>query len=102
ELAAYHRGYVGLMAHWRAVLGERLLEVDLEDLVADPEAVARRVLAHCGLDFDPGVLALAGRGGAVSTASAVQVRAGIRAVAEPAWWPYRTQLAPLIEALEAR
>ncbi|HST44794.1 MAG TPA: sulfotransferase, partial [Luteimonas sp.] len=29
ELAAYHHGYAALMAHWRGVLGPRLLEVSL-------------------------------------------------------------------------
>lgn len=99
ELAGYHRSYQALTDHWRAVLGERWLDVDHAGLVAAPEATMRRVLAHCGLPFDPAVLAVGDREGAVSTASATQVRQGIRSAQTPAWWPYREPLRPLAEAL---
>jgi hypothetical protein len=99
ELAGYHRSYTALTGHWRNVLGERWLDIDHAGLVADPEAQMRRVLAHCGLPFCPAVLSFDERGGAVSTASAAQVRDGIRKAQAPAWWPYREQLRPLAEAL---
>jgi hypothetical protein len=99
EMAAYHRAYSALADHWRDVLGERWLEVGHADLVAAPEATLRRVLEHVGLPFDPAVLSLDGRGGAVSTASAAQVRDGIRVPGAPAWWPYRDRLRPLADAL---
>lgn len=99
ELAGYHRAYTALTDHWRGVLGERWLDVDHADLVAAPEAQMRRVLAHVGLPWDPVVLAAGDRGGAVSTASATQVRDGIRVADGPAWAPYREQLRPLADAL---
>lgn len=99
ELAGYYRSYTALTDHWRGVLGERWLDIDHADLVADPEAQMRRVLAHGGLPFDPAVLSLDRRDGAVSTASAAQVRGGIRKADVPAWWPYRQQLRPLADAL---
>lgn len=102
ELAAYHHGYVELMAHWRGLLGDRLLDVAHADLARDPEREARRVLAHCGLAFEPQVLAVERRGGAVSTASAAQVRGGIRAPSAPEWSPYRDRLQPLEAALGPR
>lgn len=98
ELAAFHRGYAGLMAHWRAVLGERLLDVAHADLVAAPERELRRVAAHCGLDFDPAMLRLDRDGDTVSTFSATQVRGGLRAGGGD-WRPYRARLAPLLQAL---
>lgn len=101
ELADYYLGYRGLMDHWREVLGERLLDVAHADLVADPEAQMRRVLAHCGLDWDPRVLDLGAREGAVSTASATQVRAGLRAPSAPAWHAYRRHLGVLEQRLGA-
>lgn len=100
EIAAFHHGYEALMAHWRTVLGPRLLEVSLADLTGAPEREARRVLAHCGLDWDPTVLDIAARAGAVSTASAAQVRDAIRAPAEAAWQPYRQHLQVLSDALD--
>ena len=101
EMAAYHRGYAALMAHWRDVLGDRLLDIDHPELVASPEPTMRRVLAHLGLDWDPRVLDLAARGGAVSTASAAQIRTGLRRDPQPAWLPYRAHLDPLADALDS-
>jgi hypothetical protein len=99
ELAEYYLSYVALTDHWRQVLGDRWLDVDHANLVAAPEATMRRVLTHCGLPFDAAVLTTADRRGAVSTASATQVREGIRKRAAPAWWPYREKLQPLAQAL---
>lgn len=99
ELAAYWRGQHALAAHWRSVLGERWLDLAHADLLRDPEGQLRCVLAHLGLDYEPGMLDFAARGGAVSTASASQVRGGLRAPSPPDWLPYREALRPLAEAL---
>ena len=41
------------MAHWRAVLPEgAMLEVQYEALVGNFEEEARRILEHCGLEWD--------------------------------------------------
>lgn len=99
ELAAYWRGQHALAAHWRNVLGERWLDLPHAGLLRDPEGQLRRVLAHLGLDYEPGMLDFATRGGAVSTASASQVRGGLRAPSPPDWLPYRAALQPLADAL---
>ena len=58
ELGRYYRGYRKLMDHWRRVLpADRILDVSYEDVVADLEGQARRIIAHCGLDWDPRCLA---------------------------------------------
>ena len=44
------------MDHWDAVLPGKVLHVQYEDLVRDPEANIRRLLEHCGLDFEPACL----------------------------------------------
>ena len=99
ELAAWHQGHAALVAHWRGVLGPRLLDVGHDDLLRDADATMRRVLAHLGLDFDPAVLTPERGGGAVSTASAAQVRSGLRGPRPPDWLPYRDRLAPLAAGL---
>lgn len=99
ELAAWHQGHAALMAHWREALGPRLLDVGHDDLRRDPEATMRRVLAHLDLDFDPAVLTPERGGGAVSTASAAQVRSGLRGPRPPDWLPYRDHLGPLAAGL---
>jgi tetratricopeptide (TPR) repeat protein len=99
ELAAHYGRYRRLMAHWHAAFPGRILDVSYEALVADPERVARGVFAHCGLRWDPASLALGG-GGAVSTASTVQVREGIHARRVGGWRAYARQLEPLRQRLQ--
>lgn len=99
EMAAWHQAHAALMAHWRAVLGPRLLDVHHDALLRDPEATLRQALAHLGLAFDPAVLRPERRGGAVATASAAQVRGGLRAPRAPDWRPYRDRLGPLAAGL---
>jgi hypothetical protein len=53
ELGHYYRAYERVMEHWHAVLPPGILmDVQYEDLVDDLEGVSRRVLAHCGLDWE--------------------------------------------------
>lgn len=75
ELGRYYRGYQQLMAHWREVLPPgRMLEVRYEDVVADLEGQARRIIAHCGLDWDPRCLSFHATERPVRTSSVAQVR----------------------------
>ena len=68
------RGMRSLMTHWQAVLGERLMTVDYEALVADPEPVARAMVAHVGLTWNDACLRHHEVARAVHTASTWQVR----------------------------
>ena len=100
ELADYHRLHDRLMARWKQRFPGRVLEVDYARLTGDTEAQMREVAAFCGLDFQPSML-VPQAGGAVVTASAVQVRAGIQKRSQPKWAPYERWLQPMIERLHA-
>ena len=53
ELGRYYKRYEQLMAHWHRVLpGGSILDVRYEDVVADLETQARRIIAYCGLSWD--------------------------------------------------
>ena len=100
ELGLYYRGYERLMAHWRTVLpANGFTEVRYEDVVADLEGQARRLVDFCGLDWDEACLEFHQTRREVWTASANQVRRPLyrssvrRAPANAA------HLSPLIEAL---
>ena len=63
------------MAHWDALLRPgRVLHVPYERLVVDQEGWSRRMLEHCGLSWDPAVLAFHASGREVMTASLSQAR----------------------------
>lgn len=100
DLGHYYRQYERLMAHWRAVLGERLFEVQYADLVDDPESTGRRLIDHCGLEWNERCLQFDRNGGAVKTASQWQVRQPIYKTSLQRWKHYVRHLAPLIEALQ--
>jgi hypothetical protein len=74
DLGLYYLEYERLMAHWRAVLPGRVLDVQYESVVMDTEAATRRVLEHCGLPWEDGCLRFHENPRAVRTASSEQVR----------------------------
>ena len=90
ELGRYYRHYQDLMTHWRAVLPPgRILDVRYEDVVADLEGAARRIIAHCGLDWDARCLDFHSTARPVRTASAAQVRSRSMAARSAAAGPMR-------------
>ena len=101
ELGRYYRRYERLMAHWHRCFPGEILDVRYEDLVANPEAEARRVLDYCGLPWRDDVVDVTGHGGAVTTASAVQVRSPIHRRSVGGWRTYEAQMAPLRAILGA-
>ena len=99
ELAGYYARYRELMAHWHARFPGRIHDLRYDALVGDTEAVLRGVAGYCGLDFEPAMLR-PGEGGAVAaTASAAQVRGGVRKRAVAKWRPYAQALEPLARRL---
>jgi tetratricopeptide (TPR) repeat protein len=100
ELGRYHRAYQRLMGHWQAALPPgRILDVDYESMVDDPEQGLRRILAFCGLDFEAACLDFQDVKRAVTTASAVQVRQGLYKTSVHRWKKYGSRLDPLLAAL---
>ena len=100
ELGRYYRHYQALMAHWHEVLpAGRILDVRYENLVADVEGQARRIVAHCGLTWDPRCLAFHETERPVLTASATQVRQPIYNIAIGRWRCYESFLTPLLAEL---
>ncbi len=102
ELGHYYAFYRELMVHWACILPPaRILDVSYESLVADVETEARRIVAHCGLDWDPRCLEFHKTERPVLTASALQVRQPIYDRSVGRWRAYGALLEPLMKALGA-
>jgi tetratricopeptide (TPR) repeat protein len=100
ELGRYYRAYDTLMAHWRSVLPPGvMIDVNYEDVVADLETQARRMVAHCDLDWQPQCLDFYKTPRGVRTASSTQVRQPIYRHALGRSSRYREFLEPLRQAL---
>jgi hypothetical protein len=100
HIAGRIANYQRLMEHWRQVLPVPMLEIDYEETVADLEGVARRLVAWCGLEWDPACLAFHENKRPVRTASVTQVRQPIYTRSVQRWRNYAEALAPLLAALE--
>jgi tetratricopeptide (TPR) repeat protein len=100
ELGRYYRAYQDLMEHWRNVLPKDvMIEVQYEETVTDLEAQARRIIAHCGLEWDPRCLNFYETERPVRTASLAQVRQPIFQDAVGRWRAYERFLQPLLQEL---
>lgn len=99
DIGRYYADYVSLMAHFDAVLPGRVHRVIYEQMVGDPEAETRALLAHCGLPFEDACLRFYENDRAVRTASSEQVRQPIFTDAADHWRNYDPWLGPLKAAL---
>ena len=101
ELADHFKEYTRLVAHWQAILGERFMVLDYENLVVNPEREARKVMSFCGLEYESSLVDIARNQSPVSTASSSQVRKPIHQGGVGAWKKYASALEPLAGHLGA-
>lgn len=99
DIASYYRTYLDVMRHWDEILPGRVLKVRYEDVVEDLEGIARKMLEHIGLPFEPACLAFHRTRRSVRTPSSEQVRQPIGRDGLTQWRHYAPWLAPLREAL---
>jgi len=101
HIASRFHDYQRLMAHWRKVLPVPFLDVDYEETVADPVGVARKLVAFCGLAWEPACLEFQQAKRPVRTASAVQVRQPVFRTSVGRWKHYEQALAGLFARLDS-
>lgn len=99
ELGQNYREYVAIMAHFDRVLPGLIHRVVYEDLVAEPEAEIRKMLAYLDLPFEEACLRFYDSGRAVLTPSSEQVRQPIYAHATDAWRNFEPWLKSLLDSL---
>ena len=99
DLGRYYRSYLELMDHWDRVLPGKVFHLAYEDLVRDTEPSIRKLLAHCGLEFEPACLRFHETKRSVRTASSEQVRVPIYDSSIGHWKNFEAQLEPLRRSL---
>ena len=100
DIAAFYTGYRRLMAFWEKRLPGRLLHVDYEALVADPENVMRALYGRLDLPWSPSAARSESNPGTIATASAWQARQPIYERSVGRWHRYASHLQGLRQALE--
>jgi tetratricopeptide (TPR) repeat protein len=101
DLADYYIAYDRLSRHWREHLGDRIVEVEYESLVSEPEARIRQLLERVGLEFEPACLDFHLNEAPSATASTVQVREKAHTRSVGRWRRFEDQLQPLRSRLES-
>jgi tetratricopeptide (TPR) repeat protein len=99
DVAGYYRLYRELMDFWRERFPGAIYDLDYERLTEDQEAETRKLLAHCGLDWEDACLAFHETKRAVETASAGQVRRAMYKGSSDEWRKFERELSGLLQAL---
>jgi tetratricopeptide (TPR) repeat protein len=90
------------MVVWKEALDLQILDVGYENLVADPEGQARRMIDFAGLSWTPQILQPERTQRSVLTASQWQVRQPIYRGSVSRWTQYERWLGPMIASMGGR
>jgi hypothetical protein len=99
ELGRHYVSYAKLMEHWRRAVPGQFYEIQYEDIVANMESEARRLIEYCELDWQDACLSFHKTERSVRTASVMQVRQPIYGSSVQRWKRVEKYLGPLIESL---
>jgi tetratricopeptide (TPR) repeat protein len=91
DLAHWHGQYERLMRHWKALYPD-ILDLDYDAMVVEPRPAIERLLGHCGLDWEEGVLDFHKAAAPVRTASVWQVREPLYRRSSGRWRNYERHL----------
>jgi tetratricopeptide (TPR) repeat protein len=98
-MGRYYVHYRGIMDYWDQLLPGRVVHIQHEHLLAEPETRIRELIAACRLEWDDACLRFHENTRAVRTSSASQVRRPLFKSSVARWKPYERHLTPLFEAL---
>jgi predicted Zn-dependent protease len=99
DIARYYQTYLDLMEHWDDVLPGRILRIHHEDVVSDLNGSVQRILAYCGLGFEPACVDFHKTQRSVRTPSSEQVRQPVFSDGIDQWKKYEPWLGELQTAL---
>lgn len=101
SVGRYYVRYIELMRHWQRVLPRgTLLDLRYEDMVADTEGQARRLLDYLELPWDERCLDFHRNRRVVKTASVAQVRRPIYRSSVARWKHFEAHLGPLLDIVQ--
>lgn len=99
DLARHYTTFTRMVDFWRERVPGWFHEIQYEDLVADPEAQSRALIAACGLEWEDACLNFHQNTRKVETLSVFQVRQPISKGSVKAWERYGDRLKPMLDQL---
>lgn len=101
DIAHSYHLYQNYISHWKSILPEgKILDVSYEALIENPEDESRRILAHCGLEWEADILQFHDKEAIVKTASHWQVRQPIYKSSKMRWKNYAPHISDLANHLK--
>jgi tetratricopeptide (TPR) repeat protein len=95
DIAHYYVQYRRLMAHWKALYGADIFDLDYDALVREPRINIERLTQFCGLEWEEACMSFEQAARAVKTASVWQVREPLYQRSSGRWRNYAAHIAPL-------
>jgi len=99
DIGFYYNEHERLMSHWKEVVDIPILTVQYEDILKDQEAMSRKLLEFCDLEWDDSVMKFYDSKRDVGTASYDQVRRPIYQSSKERWKNYEKHIDPLRKEL---
>lgn len=100
DIAYYYGRYARLMAHWEKGYAGRLVSIQYEDFANDFATAAPKLIAACGLEWQPQCLDFQRTPDAIATFSTVQVRDTVK-IQNGRALSYAKHLSSLMASLES-
>jgi hypothetical protein len=100
HIGAVYDAYLKIMKHWSNVLPSKVVKLQYETLVNDPEQEIRDLLANVGVQFEERCLHFYQTKRSIHTASSEQVRKPLNKNGIGAWRKVERELLELVRSLE--
>ena len=101
-IAHFYNQYSELMRYWDSQLPGKVISIQYEDLVKQPELQIRSLLAKLELEYEQSCLDFHKTNRTVHTASSEQVRQAMNTRGIGTWRSYKDELKPLHDTIEQR
>jgi tetratricopeptide (TPR) repeat protein len=92
DVIQFYKAYRTTMSHWEKQLGNRILKIDYDHLVANPEDAVRELATQLNIKFDNDMLFPHRNKGAINTSSYQQVRNPIYKDSSKQWRNYQNSI----------
>ena len=90
NLIDYYGEYAALMSHWKSLIGNRIIEIQYEELINKPKEEISKILNFLKLKWDDNYLNFTENNNLVETASIYQVREKLYNKSIDRWLNYKT------------
>lgn len=92
DTALYYSYFDDIMSHWKSLFGNKIFEIEYEQITREPEQSVRSALEYLELPWEAECLNFHRNKAAVATASSMQVREKLYSSAVDRWRKYEPQL----------